>query len=118
MAVSRPLIDKLGPQAYGAFGVFLKTEAKALGVPLIDTARGLTSTTFFFDFDHMNRAGADVFNTVVWRAMHTGEPGHLAAAIAPALVAKPLVPALGKDVVARAEARAKQRPAQPVRPAA
>lgn len=110
MAISKPLIDMLGPRAYGAFRTFLRQQAHALEVPLIDTATGLSSTTFFFDFDHVNRAGADVFNTTVWRAMRTGEPGRLAAALPPALAGKPLVPALARDVVAAKELAARRRP--------
>jgi hypothetical protein len=121
MAVSRPLIEKLGAQAYAAFGAFLQREATALGVPLIDTATGLTSTTFFFDYDHVNRAGADVFNTAVWRAFAKGSPGALSDAIPPALRGKPLVTALASDVIARAEARAIAKgptsSTAPVRPA-
>ena len=106
MAVSGPLIDKLGPEAYGAYRAFLRSEATTLRVPLIDTATGLTSTTFFFDYDHVNRAGADVFNITLHRAFQGGTPGALAKAIPRPLVGKPLVPAVAKDAVLHAERRA------------
>jgi hypothetical protein len=109
MAISGPLIDRLGPRAYAEFHSFLRKEAAAAHVQVLDIARGFTSTTFFFDFDHVNRAGADVFNTVLWRALGKGQPGGFTRAIAPDVATKPLAPTLANDVIAREEVRAAAR---------
>jgi hypothetical protein len=119
MAVSQPLIDLIGPKAYAKFHTFLKREAAELGVPVLDTAGGVASTTFFFDFDHVNRSGADVFNTVLWRALGKGRPGSFHGVISPDVAAKPLAPTLASDVIAREETRAAaKKPTTPALPSA
>lgn len=106
MAISQPLIEMLGTDGYASFRSFLRREADALGVPVLDTAGGVTSTTFFFDFDHVNRSGADVFNTVLWRALRTGTPGEFDDAIALNVRSEPLAPALASDVLEREQTQA------------
>jgi hypothetical protein len=110
MAISAPLIDLLGRDEYRDYRKFLRQQARSLEVPVIDMAGGLDRTTFFFDYDHLNRAGANVFNTAVARVLASGTPGSLGAAVE-GLPPEPLARAVVSDVVAKeqelAEARAK-----------
>ncbi len=110
MAISSPLMDVLGKRRYTAYQTLLRREAQTLRVPLLDMAGGLDRTTFFFDYDHVNRAGANVFNTVVARALASSAPGSLKEK-ASSLPVSPLAPIVAGDVLelenALAEAKAK-----------
>ncbi len=100
MAISRPLIDLLGKgRDYESFRSFLKAETDALGVPLLDTAGGVTDTKFFIDFDHVNRAGANIFNTVIGRLLRGAAPGTFATRLQTGDVSRPLAPALAKELL-------------------
>ncbi|MGH2758304.1 MAG: hypothetical protein ACRDKJ_01950 [Actinomycetota bacterium] len=103
MAVSGPFIDLLGgSQAYSSFRSFLSKETDALGVTLLDAAGGASDTRFFIDFDHVNRDGANVFNSIVGRLFGAATPGSFSAHVDPQLGASSLAPALAADVVEKA----------------
>ena len=116
MAISSPLVDLLGDEEYADYRTFLHREAEGLRVPVLDMAGGLDRTAFFFDYDHLNRAGANVFNTVVARALATGTPGSFKEK-AETLPREPLAPTVAADVLERervlAEARANAPTPQP-----
>ncbi len=116
MAISAPLIDLLGEKEYADYRTFLRGEAERLRLPVLDMAGGMDLTTFFFDYDHLNRAGANVFNTVVARALASGTPGSFREK-AEALPREPLVTTVAADVLERetllAEARANAPTALP-----
>ncbi len=98
MAISAPLVDLLGEDQYGDYKKFLRREAGSLRVPVLDMAGGVDGTTFFFDYDHVNRAGANVFNTAVARALASGTPGSFEAKVDD-LPPDPLAPAIASDVL-------------------
>lgn len=100
MAVSAPMIDLLGGEKeYASFRSFLREQTDGLGVRLLDTAGGVTDTRFFIDYDHVNRSGANVFNTVIGRLLRDSTPGAFRAGLAPAIADRPLAPALATDLV-------------------
>jgi hypothetical protein len=108
MAISSPLVDLLGAKEYSDYRSFLKREAEGLRVPVLDMAGGLDRTAFFFDYDHLNRAGANIFNTVVARALASSTPGSFTEK-AETLPREPLAPAVAADVLERERALAEAR---------
>lgn len=108
MAISSPLIDLLGKEEYAAYRTFLRQEAEGLRVPVLDMAGGVDRTAFFFDYDHLNRAGANVFNTVVARALATGTPGSFKEK-AETLPRELLAPNVAADVLERERALAEAK---------
>jgi hypothetical protein len=116
MAISSPLIDVLGTGRYTAYQTLLRREAQTLRVPVLDMAGGLDRTTFFFDYDHVNRAGANVFNTVVARALASSSPGSFKEKVS-SLPDSALAPIVAGDVLEQENALAEAKAKLPIPPA-
>ena len=101
---------------YATFEQFLSRETAKLHVPLLDGATGLTDPRFFVDYDHVSRAGANVFNTMLARVLGPGAPGRLAAAVGGAPPPAPPIEYYAADALASGRvppARASRPPVAP-----
>jgi hypothetical protein len=114
MAIAQPLIDIIGAEAYKSYQSFLKDEAAGLGVRLIDLASGASDTRLFVDLDHVNRAGANVFTTVLARAIGVATPGRLQESLTQQDEVTPLVLGVGADVLSSEVSRPAGAPADTV----
>jgi hypothetical protein len=105
MAISQPMIDLLGKDGYDAYRAFIREHAGDLEVPVLDMAGGVEHTRYFIDFDHVNRAGANVFNVALARALG-GDAGAFDRRLPPRVRTEPVSKVLAADAIDREIARA------------
>lgn len=104
MPVSSHMIEAMTRHArtYEDFRRFVRHEAEMLGVPLLDTATGLTDARLFRDSFHLNVAGSHVFTMLTGRILANGSPGNFVKSLDPQLKSRPIAPAVAADVLERA----------------
>lgn len=104
MPFSSHMIEAMTRHArtYEDFRRFVRNEAEMLGVPLLDTATGLTDARLFRDSFHLNVAGSQVFTTLTGRILANGIPGNFVESLDPQLKSRPIAPAVAADVLERA----------------